>query len=176
MQSSRSAGRRGFALESAAAKCREAGGRVATNLFVRDLDVNVPNLMDNRRPEVVADGLPVYLQEHSWPWIPLVCPLHADGMMVQFWFEARRRKERTDPELLLAGSRARLVVLAAETGGHWSSGALAFARIEPQLMRKRVEQAWRFRWLSGVAGGSGGSDGPIPSSHKVEGDHCRLGV
>ena len=54
-------GRRGFALESAAAKiCREAGGRVATNLFVRDLDVNVPNLIDNRQLEVVADGLPLF--------------------------------------------------------------------------------------------------------------------
>ena len=37
-------GRRGFALESAAARaCREAGARVATNLFVRDMDLGVPN-------------------------------------------------------------------------------------------------------------------------------------
>ena len=44
-------GRRGFALESAAAPvCRETGARVATNLFVRDM----------RRPEVVADGLPLF--------------------------------------------------------------------------------------------------------------------
>ena len=34
--------------------------------------------------------------------------------------EARRRKERTYPELNGAGGRARLVVLAAEVGGRWS--------------------------------------------------------
>ena len=199
-------GRRSFALESAAAKiCREAGGRVATNLFVRDLDVNVPNLMDNRRLEVVADVLLLLAGAQLAVDTTLVCPLHADGtrhrrastrdgaVLVEAW----RRKERTYPELLLPGSRARLVVLALETGGRWSE-ALAFVRLlakakarsEPQLMRKRVEQAWRFRWLSllGCAAarsfassllelrGSGGSDGPIPSSHEVEGDHCRLGL
>ena len=119
-------GTRGFALESAAAKiCREAGGRVATNLFVRDLDVNVPNLMDNRRLEVVADGLPLFAGAQLAVDTTLVCPLHADGtphrgasthdgaVQVEAW----RRKERTYPELLLPGSRARLVVLALETGG-----------------------------------------------------------
>ena len=36
-------GRRGFAVESAVARvCREAGGRVSCNVFVRDLDVGVP--------------------------------------------------------------------------------------------------------------------------------------
>ena len=36
-------GRRGYALESAAARiCREAGGRVTTNVMVRDLDLAVP--------------------------------------------------------------------------------------------------------------------------------------
>ena len=90
------------------------------------------------------------------------------------------------------------MVLELETGGRWSSEVLAFVRLlarpkarsEPQMMRKRVEQAWRFRWLSllGCAAarsfassllelwGLGGSDGPIPSSHEVEGDHCRLGL
>ena len=53
--------RRGFAVESAAARvCREAGARVATNLFVRDMDLGVPNGGDNRRLEVVADGLPLF--------------------------------------------------------------------------------------------------------------------
>ena len=91
----------------------------------------------------------------------LVCPLHADGTSHRgasthdgaVLVEARRRKERTCPELLLPGSRARLVVLALETGLRWSSEALALVRLlarakarsEPQLMRKRVEQAWR--WL-----------------------------
>ena len=48
-------GQRGFALESAAARiCREAGGRVTTNVLVRDLDLVAPNPLDSRRLEVVA--------------------------------------------------------------------------------------------------------------------------
>ena len=54
-------GRRGFALESAAARvCREAGSRVVTNMFVRDMDLGVPVAGDNRRLEVVVDGLPLH--------------------------------------------------------------------------------------------------------------------
>ena len=49
-------GRRGFALESVAATCREAGGPVRTNLLVRDMDLDVP-IVDARRLEVVVDGL-----------------------------------------------------------------------------------------------------------------------
>ena len=40
-------GRRGCAVESVAARiCREAGGRVATNVFVRDLDLDLHNAGD----------------------------------------------------------------------------------------------------------------------------------
>ena len=54
-------GRRGFVLESAAGRvCKEAGARVATNQFVRDLDLGVSNANDSRRLEVVADGLPLF--------------------------------------------------------------------------------------------------------------------
>ena len=59
---------------------------------------------------------------------------------------ARRRKERTYPELMAPRSRARLVVLAMEVGGRWSPEALTFIRLlarakarhEPNLIRKRV--------------------------------------
>ena len=52
-------GRRGFALESVAARiCREAGGRVRTNMLVRDMDLDVP-IADARRLEAVVDGLPL---------------------------------------------------------------------------------------------------------------------
>ena len=53
-------GRRGFAVESAAAQtCREARGRVTTNVMVRDLDLAASNVRDARRLEVV-DGLPLF--------------------------------------------------------------------------------------------------------------------
>ena len=52
-------GRRGYAAESVAARiCREASGRVATNIFARDLDLELHNA--TRRLEVVADGLPPF--------------------------------------------------------------------------------------------------------------------
>ena len=83
-------GRRGFALESALARvCREAGGRVATNLFVLNIDLGVPRVGDNRRLEVVVDGLAVDTM--------LVSALEGE------WRAARRIKERTCPELLDPG-------------------------------------------------------------------------
>ena len=54
-------GRRGFAVESVAARvCREAGGCVATNMFVRNMDLGVPRAAHSRRLEVVVDGLPLF--------------------------------------------------------------------------------------------------------------------
>ena len=105
-------GRRGFALESAAGRiCREAGGRVTSNVLIRDLDLPVP-----------ANGLPLF--DASWPLTPpLVCALHcdgsphngaadADGVVLQ---AARRRKERTYPELV--GPRTRGTSRCACRGG-----------------------------------------------------------
>ena len=40
--------------------------------------------------------------------------------------QARRQKERTYPELVGEGGRARLVVFAAEVGGRWSEETLGF--------------------------------------------------
>ena len=54
-------GRRGFAVESAAARvCREAGARVSLNVRVQDMDLARPSAFDNRRLEIVADGLPLF--------------------------------------------------------------------------------------------------------------------
>ena len=195
-------GRRGFALESAAARiCREAGGRVTTNIFVRDLDITAPNALDSRRLEVVADGLPLFGSAQLAVDTTMVSPLRGDGSPHRGAAErdgvvlvaARRRKERTYPELMAPRSNARLVVLAMEVGGRWPPEALTFIRLlarakarhEPNLMRKRVEQAWRMRWCSllGCAAaralamsllelrGSRGADGVVPPSHEVEGDH-----
>ena len=48
-------------LESAAARvCREAGARVSTNVFLRDLDVMAVSALDARRIEVIAAGLPAF--------------------------------------------------------------------------------------------------------------------
>ena len=47
-------GGRGWAVENAAARiCREAGGRVTTNVMIWDLDLVGPHVEDGRRLEVV---------------------------------------------------------------------------------------------------------------------------
>ena len=54
-------GKRGFILERATEQvCREAGARVSTNVFVQDKDLAEYNFLDNRRLEVVADGLSLW--------------------------------------------------------------------------------------------------------------------
>ena len=63
-------GRRGWVLENVAARvCREAGGRVSTNLAVRDMDLGAHNHLDGRRLEIVVDGLPLW-EGHSWQLTP----------------------------------------------------------------------------------------------------------
>ena len=71
-----------------------------------------------------------------------------------------------------------------ETGGRWSDEAVrllarAKVRSEPRILKKRFEQAWRFRWLSMLRcaavrslaasllelRSSGSVDGPTPLSH-----------
>ena len=54
-------GRMCFAVESATARvCREAGARVSLNVRVQDMDLVRPSACDNRRLEIVADGLPLF--------------------------------------------------------------------------------------------------------------------
>ena len=87
-------GSRGFALESAAARvCREAGGRVSANVRVQDMDLAASNPLDNRRIEVVVDGLRSSMVSNS-PWTrhwSLHCAemgprtLDAPTWMVQPW-------------------------------------------------------------------------------------------
>ena len=200
-------GRRGFPLESMAARiCREAGARVVPNMLVRNMDLAVPVAGDARRLEVVADGLPLWGGVQLAVDTTLVSALRGDGNPRRgaatrdgvALSEARRDKERTYPELVGPGARARLVVLALEVGGRWSPEATDFvsqlakakARSEPFLVRRRMEQAWRLRWtgllacaaarsfaasLLGLHGGRG-ADGFAPRSHEVECDHRFAGL
>ena len=113
-------GRRGFPLETAAAHiCREAGGRVRTNVFLWELDLGVGGVLDNRRLEVVVDGLPLFNGAQLAVDTTLVSPIRRDGTPRPRAHEvngialshARRHKETTYPELAGRGGRARLVVI-----------------------------------------------------------------
>ena len=80
-----------------------------------------------------------------------LCADHDGAALAQ----ARRRKQRTNPELGGQG-RARLVVLAAEVGGRWSEETRSFvsqlakakARSAPRVLAGRTRQAWQHRWAS----------------------------
>ena len=135
---SRVLGGRGAALESAAARvCREAGARVSTNVFVRDLDIAMFNTTDSRRLEVVADVFLLFGGAQLAIDTTLVSALRGDGSVRRHaasrngvaLVDARRRKERMYPELAGDAGRARLIVLAAEVGGRWSDEALLFLKL-----------------------------------------------
>ena len=149
-------GRRVFALESVAARiCREAGGRVRTNMLVRYMDLDVP-VTDTRRLEVGVDGLllrggaqlavdPTLVGALDADGTPRRGAAASDGVALK---AARRRKEATYPELVASHSRGYLVVVAVEVGGRWSSETRSFlsqlararARQEVPLLRRRAEQ------------------------------------
>ena len=197
-------GRRGFALESAAARvCREAGARVSTNIFVRDLDVVAVRAEDQRRIEVIAEGLPVFHGSQLAIDTTLVSPVRADGephrqcqdMDGAALDAARRRKARTYPELTGGRGRAKLVVLAGEIGGRFSVETQTFIRLLaraktraiPEPLRTRARQSWMHRWGSLLAcaaarafgssllerRGQPGFDGVAPPAVDVLGDFTK---
>ena len=117
-------GRRGFAVENAAARiCREAGGRVSTNVWVRDLDLPVP-VNDARRLEIVVDGLPLHGGAQFAVDTTLVSVLKGDGTVLGRGSQldrvalrtARRRKERTCPELVRPGQKGEASVPCWRSG------------------------------------------------------------
>ena len=121
-----------LAITAAAARvCMEAGGRVVTNMFVRDMDLGVLVAGDNRRLKVVVDGLPLHGGVQLAMDTTLVSFIRGSGEPRQgaattdgvALTQARRRKEKTYRELTGPGARARLVVLALEVGGRWSAGS-----------------------------------------------------
>ena len=87
---------------------------VTTNVHVRDMDLAVFNNLDGRRLEVVADGLTLWHGAQLAIDTTLVSSLHRDGSTKArtadhngaVLVEARRRKERTYPELSGEGGRA----------------------------------------------------------------------
>ena len=102
-------------------------------MFVRDLDIPVP-AYDGRRLEVVAGGLPLFGGAQLAVDTTLVSSLHCDGSPHRGAVDAdgavlvatRRLKERTYPDLVRPGRKARLVVLAGDVAGRWSEETVTF--------------------------------------------------
>ena len=134
--------------------------RGAANVMVRDMDLVRPDVHDTRRLEVVVDGLSLFGGVQLAVDTTVVSALHAngearrnaarrDGVALE---AARRRKERTYPELTARGGWAKLVVLGVAVGGRWSSETRSFlsklardrARSEGSLRVRRslMRNAW----------------------------------
>ena len=167
----------GWGCSVVGAICREAGGRVRTNM-----------LGDARKLEIVVDGLPLRGGAQLAVDTTLVCARR----------EAKKKSStaRWGWRLKLpSAGRSPRVVLAVEVGGRWSEQTRAFlsqlahtrARQETRLMRKRAEKAWRLRWGGMLACAAAkavasslldlfGGDGKAPLTHEVEGDFRHVGL
>ena len=147
--------------------CREAGARVSTNVYVRDLDLPAPNVHDARRLEIIAEGLPIFggaqfAIDTTLVQLTIVTepPDRAPqpGMAQQWLRLITGRKPLTQSLWVREMEQSWLCwhwKLAAggstETVTCLTLLAAARARSESALMRHRVEQAWRMRW-AGILG------------------------
>ena len=190
-------GPRGAPLERAAARvCREAGARVANNVFLRDMNLDVP-LADARRIEVLANGLPLYQGAQVAVDTTLVSPVSRDGTAraradrepgAAASDAARRKRQETYPEIL-AARRCKLVVVGLEVGGRLTAETVTFlrlladarARAAPTRLRSATRQASVHRWtgLLAVAAqrayASSLLELPLASAEQGEGDAPPLG-
>ena len=117
---------RAIPLERAWARvCREAGGRVKTNSYLRDLNLTGVHTTDERRLEVVVSGLPLHHGAQVAVDATLVSPVGRSGKAhaKTHWLDgaalaraARKKQEETYPELLHS-RRCRLLVAGQEVGG-----------------------------------------------------------
>ena len=140
--------------------------RVVTNAALRELNLEGVPPGDERRLEVVANGLPLWHGAQVAVDATLVAPVRRNGTAAPFTNEedgvalhrAARRKRRTYPEFEGAG-RCQLVVFGIEVGGRWSQEAPDFIRLlarargraVPELVRRSAELAWRNRWSALIA-------------------------
>ena len=139
---------------SRARVCREAGARVTCNTRLADMNLQVDRV-DDRRLEVVANGLPLWGGQQLAVDTTLVSPLSGSGQPCRRGGRvqgaalalARRRKERTYPELLRS-ERCRLVVLAVEVGGRWTRQPplCAPSREVPVRLRSSLVAVLVARW------------------------------
>ena len=153
---------RALPLEHAVARvCREAGARVARHVKLADMNLDVP-VADERRIEVVANGLPLWHGSQLALDATIVSPLTRRGEAhpradVQpgcaVAAAARRKRCQTYPELGRA-RRCRLVVVGIETGGRFGTEAVQLLRLlarhradsVPAHLRPAAITSWVARW------------------------------
>ena len=147
--------RRAGLLERAAARiCKGAGARVATNVALRELNLDVP-AADGRRTEVVANGLPLWQGAQIAIDATVVSPVRRDGSARPeadsepglALARALNRKHRTYPKLQRA-RRCKLVVFGVELGGRINRSTLTFLRQRAPWCVAGAQQALVRRWTA----------------------------
>ena len=138
---------------------------MTTNTRLMELNIGNIQRQDDRRIEVIANGLPLWGGVQLAIDTTLVSPLirageprsragRYAGAAVQ---DARRAKERTYPELLQT-RRCKLGVLAIEVGGRWSQETTTFlpllaqakARTIPARRKASFTNALIHRWSAQI--------------------------
>ena len=148
------------ALETAVAKiCREAGGRVARNVAVANMNIASP-ITDGRRIEIVANGLQVYHGQQLAIDTTCVSPISRAGFSHpgttsepgRAVATAVARKRRRYPELLAARSRCRLLVCwGVEARNRVRHLATQRSQDAPSWLRAAACAGWIARWTGIVA-------------------------
>ena len=92
--------------------CGEGGARVATNVFWRDMNVDVP-LADSRRIEVLANGLPMWQGAQVVVDTTFVSPVSRDG-------SARAGADRVPGKAAADHRWAGMLAVAAQRALAWS--------------------------------------------------------
>ena len=135
------------------------------NMRLSDMNLDVP-VGDERRIEVVANGLPLWHGAQLAVDATIVSPVARSGAAQAGAAErpgralanAAQRKRRTYPELVRA-RRCRLVVFGMEVGGRWGDEAVSFLRLlararardAPAQDRAAAQVAWAVRWSALLA-------------------------
>ena len=138
---------------------------MAPNVYLCDLNIDVRR-QDDRKLEIIANGLPLWNGVQVAVDTTLVCPVRRDGrpqpradrVPGAHLRTARTRKETAYPELLDA-RRCRLTVVGLEVGGRWSAEAARFLRLlakarcraVPEAMRLAARHAYMARWSAIIA-------------------------
>ena len=158
---------------------------MVANAMFRDFDFADPDPEDRRRIEILANGLPLFGGAQLAVNTTLVSVLHCDGSAHPraahvdgaVLVAARRKKDRTYPELANPRVRARLVVLAREVGGRWSEPEahnLAEKGRTGGLLCCAAARVFAASLLGLRCGG--GSDGDAPTTHVVVNDFRHAGL
>ena len=134
--------------------CREAGARVTTNVFIRDLGLAEFRRLDGRRIEVIADGLTLFQGAQLAIDTTMVSPLRRDGT-------TRRGAGRRPGVALEQARRTKEGRWSDETAQFLRCLAKAKAETAPVLIKNRVKAAWLRRWSSILACSAGPSHRPF---------------